>query len=132
MGGEGSGIREMRILGRANFKKGAWPLCGTADGSLRQRVVEGTEVTVEGGEVRVAGHRPWRSQWGARPLGNWETRIGSHSASAKLPSEMVVSFLRRLLKGRKPKFLQRTHASVRHGSCLCGSIKRHQDRNNQL
>lgn len=74
-GGEGSGIREMRILGRANSKKGAWPLCGTADGSLRQRVVEGTEVTVEGGEVRAAGHRPWRSQWGARPVGNWETRI---------------------------------------------------------
>lgn len=72
--GGGSGIRGMRILGRANYKKGAWPFCGTADGSLWPRVVEGTEVTVEGREVRAAEHRPRRSRWGARPLGNWETR----------------------------------------------------------
>lgn len=39
------------------------------------RVVEGTEVTVEGGEVRAAEQGPRRSRWGARPLGNWETRI---------------------------------------------------------
>lgn len=102
MGGEGSGIRAMRILGRANYKKGAWPLCGTADGSLRQRVVEGTEVTVEGGEVRAAEQGPRRSRWGARPLGNWETRISL--CFCKTPAEMVVSFLRRLLREGSPNF----------------------------
>lgn len=130
MGGEGSGIRAMRILGRANYKKGAWPLCGTADGSLRQRVVEGTEVTVEGGEVRAAEQGPRRSRWGARPLGNWETRISL--CFCKTPGRNGREFSKKAAEGRKPKFLQRTHASVRHSSCLCGSIKRHQDRNNQL